>query len=266
LNKLHVGADGPSPPWFFRVEVHLRTLGIDLASQPVKTGACVLDWSAGSVRVVEVGVGYDDDALIHLADRCDAIGIDAPFGWPSPFSALVAQWTAGTPQDSAPWTPERRDELRFRATDVAVAQRLGRMPLSVSSDLIAIPTWRCMGLLTRLGVEDRSGDGRVFEVYPAAALAAWGLRSRGYKRAKGLPALAELSAALLEQIPTLEVDEDQGHAIRAVDDAFDALVCGLVARAAARGLTPAPPSPLQRTATCEGWIAVPSAPLSELLE
>jgi hypothetical protein len=41
-----------------------------------------------------------------------------------------------------------------------------------------------MSLLKKHGVTDRSGDGRFFEVYPAASLRAWAMTSRGYKEAK----------------------------------------------------------------------------------
>jgi len=40
---------------------------------------------------------------------------------------------------------------------------------------------RTFALLFRHGVTNRSGDGKFFEVYPAASLRQWNLTSRSYK-------------------------------------------------------------------------------------
>src|SRR5207253_2236918 len=76
----------------------------------------------------------------------------------------------------------RLHQLRFRATDFAVHERTGRWPLSVSSDLIAVPALRAARLF---GAHDRSGAGVLVEVYPAAALRIWGFSTRGYKGPRG---------------------------------------------------------------------------------
>jgi predicted RNase H-like nuclease len=43
------------------------------------------------------------------------------------------------------------------------------------------------------------------------------------------------------------------------DDAFDAVVCALIARAVHRGLTAGPPDHLSIRAAAEGWIHLPSS-------
>lgn len=164
----------------------MRTLGIDLASQPRTTAACVLNWQDGVRRVEVIEVRCDDERLIELSQDADAVGIDAPFGWPLPFLDLMRQQASGS------WDHPRRDELRFRRTDFAVRHSLGRWPLSVSSDRIAIVAMRCAGLLSRLGVEDRSGAECVIEAYPAVALHQWGFASRGYKGTGDRAAFAAL--------------------------------------------------------------------------
>ena len=67
-------------------------------------------------------------------------------------------------------------------------EKLGRWPLSVSSDRIAMPTTRAVRLLAETAASgetiDRSGGGRFVEVYPAAALSVWRFPSRGDKGAK----------------------------------------------------------------------------------
>lgn len=232
----------------------MRTLGIDLASQPAKTAVCLVEWAADVARVVEVVVGADDDRLLELVREADRAGIDAPFGWPRPFVALLAAHRDGVAGDRV-WTPVRRDALRFRRTDVVVREALGRWPLSVSSDLIAIVAMRCAGLLDRLGIEDRSGLGQVVETYPAVALRRWGLRSRGYK---GNPtALAALLSGLRAATPWLICDQESAALCGRSDHAFDALVSALVARAAALGLTARPGAEERELARLEGWIAIP---------
>jgi hypothetical protein len=156
-----------------------------------------------------------------------------------------------------PWSTEKRDALRFRVTDFRVRELTGRWPLSVSSDLIAVAAMRCVGLLERMDVRDRSGDGRVFETYPAAGLHAWGLSPRGYKGQKGLEARAAIWAGLEQRIPWLDVTPEQSELVVTRDDALDALVAALIARAAKIGLTVQPSDHERERAVTEGWIHVP---------
>jgi len=105
---------------------------------------------------------------------------------------------------------------------------------------------------------DRSGDGLVVEVHPAAALRAWGLTATGYKRRTGAVALTALVAALRKAAaPWLRADEGQWRRIEGNDNAFDALVASLVARARVAGLCHEIPAEHRELAAVEGWIAVP---------
>lgn len=233
-----------------------RVLGVDLASAPRKTGVCVLAWDGGLPRIERLEVGADDAEILDLQRSCDAVGIDAPFGWPEPFTTFLAS----RGEDYVPeWKADHRDELRFRRTDFKVKELINKWPLSVSSDLISVPAMRCAGLLARLGVEDFSGDGRVFEVYPAAALSRWGLLpSATYKGAKGASTRSLLVDQLRRETPWLQVDSRDLDGMRASDDAFDALVCALVARSAMMGLTEGPPNEDAEVARKEGWIHLPA--------
>lgn len=233
----------------------MNTLGIDLASDPRKTGMCVVDWRAGEAVVEELRVGADDDELIAAQARVDVAGIDAPFGWPEPFEQMLS---GAAPRWTGPWSNERRNSLRFRVTDFHVHALVGRWPLSVSTDLIGVPALRCAGLLERMGVTDRSGDGTVFETYPAAALHSWGFKATGYKGPKKRKELTGLWAALKEKTPWLRfTDESQESLIVDRDDALDALVAALVARAAKLDLTIGPNEDDSPRAVTEGWIHVP---------
>jgi hypothetical protein len=249
----------------------MRTLGIDLAAEPAGTAAFEISWGDGTASGVLHPGGLDDRRLLTLIGSADKAGIDCPFGWPTPFvEAVVAHG------DGAAWPgrgqagPGFRRSLRYRLTDAVVRQRVGWWPLSVSTDLIGVPAMRCAGLLDALAAGgepvDRAGGGRVVEVYPAAALRHWGLPHRGYKRPTGGTVRSMALDRLLAMLPWLVVDEAALDGCRADDDAFDALVCALVARAAALGLT-ARPDPGHQTerARVEGWIHLPTGELPRLL-
>jgi hypothetical protein len=237
-----------------------RSLGIDLASAPEKTGWCEIAWDASGAEVLGLGVGADDAQLLARHAESDATGIDSPFGWPDDFAAFVANAhePPGAPTD--PWGPARRDALRFRATDFVVREVMGRWPLSVSSDLIGVPAFRCIGLLTRMGVRDRSGpaDGRVFETYPAVALRRFGLPDAGYKGRGREDRRAAILDGLGARAPWLRIAAEHRALAVARDDALDAIVAALLARIATDPARVDPPAPTQRDrARREGWIILP---------
>jgi predicted nuclease with RNAse H fold len=235
----------------------MRTLGIDLASDPKKTAYCMLEWGGGTAEVRELAVGADDDRLLELHGQANVTGIDCPFGWPTAFVAFLCSISRPTGEALPSWEKDYRNTLRFRLTDFRVHEKADHWPLSVSSDLIAVAAFRCQGLLTRMGVTDRSGDGRVYEVYPAAALKVWGLVSKGYKGSHGRPQREALVAQLLERAEWLTLDQKAHEQVASFDHALDALVASLNARAARLGLTLKPEPHEQRDAIREGWIAVP---------
>jgi len=235
----------------------MHTLGIDLASDAANTAYCVVQWGAGTAELRALGVGADDDRLLELHGQADVTGIDCPFGWPTAFLAFLCAVSRPTGEPLAEWSERQRDDLRFRSTDLRVHGVTGRWPLSVSSDLIAVAALRCQGLLARMAVTDRSGDGRVYEVYPAAALKQWGFPSTGYKKARGKPMREKLVRNLLDRAAWLRAGEDHRRTLVASDDALDALIASLNARAGRLGLTLSPEPDEHRDAVREGWIAIP---------
>ncbi len=66
------------------------TIGIDLASQPKKTAACVLKWNTSDATVERLALDINDETLLELADMGDKVGIDVPFGWPETFVRAVS--------------------------------------------------------------------------------------------------------------------------------------------------------------------------------
>jgi hypothetical protein len=233
----------------------VRVLGIDLSAQAKNTFACVLEGEGAELNA-EVHPACDDAKLLELATGCTKVAIDAPFGWPDDFvDALVAHragaaWPA--PDDPKPET--FRASLSFRATDRVVMQT--RRPLSVSTDRLGVTAMRCAHLLHRWAVRDRTGRGKFLEVYPAGALKRWGLDASGYKRAK-TDALSKLLDRVCQELPALRLDSSDRKLCATSDDAFDAVVASLVARAAALGLTDGPPPKARGRAGREGWIHLP---------
>jgi predicted nuclease with RNAse H fold len=223
----------------------VRTLGVDLASQDRNTAICVVDWERRRVESLRVGVG--DAAIVALLREGMPAGIDAPFGWPAAFVAALASWT-DSDRWTEPWTPETQRLLRLRETDRWIASTIGKWPLSVSADSIAMCAMRAATLLHAAGVKERV-NGPVYEVYPGAALRRWGLAAKGYKRD------AAVRARLVD---ALGVDGADRDALARSDHALDALLSAMVARAAALGLTEPPPDDLDPAVIArEGWIHLP---------
>ena len=138
-------------------------------------------------------------------------------------------------------------------------EKTGYYPLSVSTDRIAIATMRVASLMSKMAEPtERSGTWKLVEVYPAVALLQWNFDPRGYKRKKGSEARQNLVAAFLQRTRDwLHICKtDCEHCFR-TDDAFDALICALIARANAVGLTEPIPAAVRAHASTEGWIALP---------
>jgi hypothetical protein len=96
-----------------------------------------------------------------------------------------------------------------------------------------------------------------------ASLSCWGLDHRGYKRAQNVARLGELVDALRSRAPWLEFGSYE-RLCRESDDATDAVVAALTARACALGRTTGPGEGEAGLARTEGWIALPEGSLDAL--
>ncbi len=261
-----------------RAYVPSCTIGIDLASQPKRTAACVIDWTASPPQVRWSEKDLTDQVLLELMlhPHVSRVGIDAPFGWPQPFVTALTQHDSTGTWPLEPDDYEAQRELVLRSTDRVVRDGLGPQPLSVSTDRISFAAMRCARLLSALAAAghpvDRAGSGKVIEVYPAAALRCWGISPSkeptdpgGYK-GKGVSASARRSALVSRLVDqargSLDISTDLRDQCREDDDKLDALLCALVARAAdTNRVQPAPTE--AGVARTEGWIVLPNqAPLS----
>ncbi|MGW0042508.1 DUF429 domain-containing protein [Rhodococcus sp. NPDC003348] len=246
----------------------MRTVGVDLAAEPGKTAVATVDWRAGSARLVDLRLGAADADIVAAAAGAERIGIDAPFGWPDAFvDFIAAHHRRDHVRNLGLDTRPGRLPLVRRHTDRVVHAATGLVPLSVSADLIAHVAMRCAGLLADLGDAGHDVgrvDGTVVEVYPAAALKRWGLPFRGYKGMVNAPGLATLVRRFEEDVPGFDLGVHRGLCVVS-DDAFDAVIAAVIARAAALGLT-ARPDPAERdVAEREGWIHFPTGDLGDLV-
>lgn len=246
----------------------VRVVGVDLSAEPVRTAVAVLEWDDGKAAVEELYVGADDEDVLAALATADKAGIDAPFGWPDAFAAFLAAHQAGDISVPGGLTGRQwRRQLAWRHTDETVRAETDIIPLSVAADRIGHAAMRCAGLLARLGnlgsPVNRDGSGTVTEVYPAASLKVWGLPYRGYKQPRDPAGLPELTGELQAAAPWLELGPHD-HLCRTPHDALDAVIAALTARAAALSLTSRPDPELQDAASREGWIALPTAPLTTL--
>lgn len=233
----------------------MRTLGVDLAAQPSNTSAAILD----GTRLSELTSTADDDTILEMAAGCEAVGIDAPLGWPDPFVAVIEAHHRGQP---LPESDPR--SLQLRRTDLDVHGRTGKRPLSVSTDRIGVVALRAIRLLERLAGPgaDRAGSAGIYETYPGGAVAHWKLVDRSYKRADSTRERAMIVDALEAH---LDVGPHRSRMI-ASDDDLDAVLCAAIASLASLRLTGRPEGDDVVVAAREGWIHVPCGPMTDLAQ
>ncbi|MGW2887553.1 DUF429 domain-containing protein [Streptomyces griseoruber] len=231
----------------------MRTVGVDLSARPRRTAVSVIDWSGERAVVHAPILRCTDDRLLELLTALgeeDRAGVDCPFGWPVAFVEAMAAHAA--PHPDWPGRDAAGDDdlraLRYRRTDLLVARHAPRFPLSVSFDKLGsvAARWaRLQARLARLGHPvDRTGAGRVAEVYPAAARHRWGLP---------LGTVDELTAAA----PWLHLSGTARQTYATDRDAYDALIASLTARAIGVRRTAWPTTADAGPARTEGWIHLP---------
>ena len=244
------------------------TCGVDLSSQTTDTAVAVIDWSSSSPRVTQVEVGVDDEAILDAIAGSAAAAIAAPFGWPDAFvDFLVGNRAGRLPEPRRVATTSGRDLIMYRITDLRLREMLGLRLMASTASAIAPTTLRCAGILERLrerGVAPaRGGGGRVVEAYAPASLFAWGLDEPKYKTT---PAARVRIVEQLARRLSLDLGSFRASIMES-DDALDALVCALTARAVALGRWRRPIDPEEtRHAPTEGWVCVPEGTIDALRE
>jgi predicted nuclease with RNAse H fold len=247
--------------------VTILTVGVDLAAQAAGTAIAAIEWGGGSARLVELQLGVDDARIVELSRGAISVGIDCALGWPIEFVEFVS---AHGRHEVAPREfsgKEWRQRIRYRDTDRYVHERIGKWPLSVATDLLSLAAMHGAELLEAFEasgvVVDRAGGGMLVEVYPAASLRIWGIDVAGYKR--NAASLAAAAGRVLHAAPWLTVTPAQAALMARSNDALDAVIACFTARAHSLGQTEPVPPELLAAARVEGWIALPSGDVADLI-
>lgn len=242
------------------------TAGIDLAAEPKGTALAILEFANNKANLVFLEQDLDDQALIDKTINADKIGIDCAFGWPIEFAKFIAKHQDPTNKDLIDGGMDFRRNLSHRQTDRMIKELTGRWPLSVSTDRLGLTAMRCAGLLSKYqqaGVAiDRSGSGKLAEVYPGATLRNWDFDTTNYR------VIEDARAGLLKQIktqaPWLDTKGFENKMIES-SDAFDAVIAALAARAVYQGEYTKPTEDQQAAAEIEGWICLPKGEITSLI-
>jgi predicted nuclease with RNAse H fold len=271
------------------VEANMLIAGLDLAAEPKGTALALIEWSPGRAELVSLDLGIDDDSIIRAVADCPKFGIDCALGWPIAFVEFLNQHShIDGPHQDFDGGIESRRKLAYRETDRHVREVTGRWPLSVSTDRLGMTAMRCAGLLSKLTAAvasgasestaasgasgeaqsnsnsiDRSGSGRVVEIYPGASLRLWGFDTAGYRNSPEIRArlLSDIQAAA----PWLALEKFTELMVSSCD-AFDAVIASLAARSAFLGHYEGPKANQKRNAQIEGWVALPNTALATLVE
>lgn len=236
-----------------------------MAAEPKGTALALIDWSEKRASVIHLEVGVTDEQVVSTSRDAVKLGIDCALGWPLEFVDFVNKHSQGSNAVSGDIDWRRR--MAYRETDRAVRELTGRWPLSVSTDRLGLTAMRCAGLVSKLFADgadvDRTGEGKVVEVYPGASLRLWGFDTTGYRNSAELR--SELLAELKLKAPWFEAGEFAALMVESCD-AFDAVIAGFAARSAQIGFSTKPPPELHKQAEIEGWLALPTGPLASLIQ
>ncbi|MFF7682601.1 DUF429 domain-containing protein [Microbacterium sp. NPDC007973] len=248
----------------------MRTVGVDLAAGAPGTALAEITWTRDRAVLERLDIGMTDADIVASVRSGEAwLGVDCPLGWPDAFVDFIGAHHAATDpllgpvEGHADW----RRPLVYRHTDHVVRERIGRWPLSVSTDRLGVTALRGAGLLRRLAAVgfpvDRAAEGRLFEVYPGGSLRLWGFDTAGYRVDAARRAI--LLDALRERAPWFDVGGFAPLAVRKAD-AFDAVIAALATRAGALGQFPSPAPEMLAVARREGWVVLPDGPLEGLID
>lgn len=244
----------------------MLTAGVDLAAEPKGTALAIIEWKKTEANLVDLQLGVNDEAIVEAAGVVEKLGIDCALGWPIEFLEFLNNHAnldnTKFPDGGMDW----RRRASFRESDRHVREVTGKWPLSVSTDRLGLTAMRCAGLQGRIqqaGIPiDRSGSGKIVEIYPGASLRLWGFDTTGYR---AIPeAREELLRSIENQAPWLKLDSYQDMMISSTD-AFDAVIASLATRSAALGKYFKPSNNVLEVAKIEGWIALPKGNLKDLI-
>ncbi len=243
--------------------------GVDLAAEPKGTAVATIDWQSAHAELVDLQLGVDDRQIIDACEGSIKVGIDCALGWPVAFTDFINRHSNLAALESAPafdGGSDLRRNLAHRETDRHVREVTGRWPLSVSTDRLGMTAIRGAGLLSKFQEAgtaiDRSGSGRIVEIYPGASLRLWGFDTAGYRSSEAIR--ERLLADIQAETPWLSLGAHEPLMLASCD-AFDSVIAAFAARSAHLGRFNGPNASQLERAKIEGWVALPTGPLSDLL-
>jgi len=236
-------------------------IGIDCATKDNKIGLALGHFDENKAYIDKVIVGSREtpvvETVVDWMGQCVSalLAVDAPLGWPVGLVQALCFHEAGGPIQLA------ANEMFRRLTDREIKRKIGKQPLDVGADKIARTARAALRLLQDL----RARTGKeiplawkpcvgsracVIEVYPAATLAAYGVKDSGYKGKEGRVA----RQAILEFLGKKVGLPKDTALMESKDDALDAALCVLAGVDFLRGevLEPTEIPVVKR----EGWIWV----------
>jgi predicted RNase H-like nuclease len=244
-------------------ETETTIIGIDCATDNAKVGLARGFWENDQVRVLCTkrgkGKGVADLAkqiAKWIPDNSRTLlALDAPLGWPEPLGPTLKDHKAGQAISI------EANQLFRRDTDRFMIETIGQRPLDVGADRIARTARTALALLGELRelteqciplawdpVLDE--DTSAIEVYPAATLKLFGIRSSRYKQKGQMKERKEILHALAKH---LVLPSDTEQMIQNAD-ILDAVICILAAADFLWGKAMVPSN--QELAEKEGWIWV----------
>lgn len=238
-----------------------------MAAEPKGTALAVIDWSPFAATLIQLSTQVTDETIVGCASTVQKLGIDCALGWPVDFVDFLNRVNhSGGASEPFQGDLNLRRALAYRETDRQVREVTGRWPLSVSTDRLGMTAIRCAGLLSKIAASgihvDKSGAGKVVEIYPGASLRLWGFNTSGYRASTD--ARAKLLQELTQKAPWLAL----GHFATAMIescDAFDSVVAALATRFAQLGAYQPPTQSQLNKAKIEGWVALPNQPLTSAI-
>ena len=206
-----------------------------------------LDRMGNSIAEIIIGWIQNEDLAI--------IAIDAPLGWPENLGNSLFSHFAGQALSI-------ESNLMFRReTDRFIKRVMGKQPLDVGADRIARTAHTALKIIAELQLATNNkiemawnpeelNQVAIIEVYPAATLQSYGIRSGGYKEKQQEAERIDIIDALRQ---VMDIRCDSLH-LRQNADVLDSAVCLLAAKDFLNGDVYFP-SDFEK-AKKEGWIWV----------
>ena len=216
---------------------NVKVIGIDCATDARNVGLARGLYNNNGISLFELKYGSDgnsiSDIIIDWIQPGDKVilAIDAPLGWPEDMGNALSQHLAGQ-------SISVESNLLFRReTDRFIKKTLGKQPLDVGADRIARTAHAALKIIGELQLAmnsiiemawnpEKLTGLSIIEVYPAATLQCYGIRSSRYKAKEQKDERDEILNGLSNVID-IQCDLQQ---MRQSADVLDSAVCLLAAK------------------------------------